>query len=163
MKIMSMKLGRKTTLCFSTIALLFSVLSPLSASADVASVTHDTYTNSLNLELVSSQLVIFKDDTAYTDVSIVGKRVKFSISGLENPFNTNYYNRLVWTSTDEEPNIKNILTVKVAPKTGSLYSSSNYENLSLIKQKINSDSPVYGWIQLESKEWVKAGSAIIKY
>ncbi|WP_244491655.1 hypothetical protein [Paenibacillus jamilae] len=119
-------------------------MSPLSASADAASVTHDTYTNSLNQELVSSQLVIFKDDTAYTDVSIVGKRVKFSISGLENPFNANYYNRLVWTSTDEEPNIKNILTVKIAPKTGSLYSFSNYENLSLIKQKINSDSPVYG-------------------
>ncbi|ODB59806.1 hypothetical protein [Paenibacillus polymyxa] len=160
---MRMKLGRKATLCFSTIALLFSVIAQLSASADAATVTLDTYKNLTNQEIVLSQSVIFKDDTAYTDVSVTGKRVKFSINGLENPFNANYYNRLVWTSDENTPSIENTLSVKIAPKTGSLYGSSSYENLSLIKQKINSDSKVYGWIQLESKEWAKAGSAIIKY
>lgn len=74
---MRMKLGRKATLCFSTIALLFSVIAPLSASADAATVTLDTYKNFTNQEIVLSQSVIFKDDTAYTDVSVTGKRVKF--------------------------------------------------------------------------------------
>ncbi|MGG4182332.1 hypothetical protein ACWGXJ_13775 [Paenibacillus sp. S33] len=131
----------------------------MSASADAATVTLDTYKNFSNQEIVLSQSVIFKDDTAYTDVSVTVKRVKFSINGLENPFNANYYNRLVWTSDENTPSIENTLSVKIAPKTGSLYGSSSYENLSLIKQKINSDSKVYGWIQLESKEWTKAGSA----
>ncbi|MGP0579795.1 hypothetical protein ACTP13_22700 [Paenibacillus peoriae] len=135
----------------------------MSASADAATVTLDTYKNFSNQEIVLSQSVIFKDHTAYTDVSVTVKRVKFSINGLENPFNANYYNRLVWTSDENTPSIENTLSVKIAPKTGSLYGSSSYENLSLIKQKINSDSKVYGWIQLESKEWTKAGSAIIKY
>ncbi|WP_328800047.1 hypothetical protein T3H97_14175 [Paenibacillus sp. LX16] len=154
---------RKATLFFSTIAMLFSVIAPLSASADEATVTLDTYKNFSNQEIVLSQSVLFKDDTAYTDVSVTVKRVKFSINGLENPFNANYYNRLVWTSDENTPSIENTLSVKIAPKTGSLYGSSSYENLSLIKQKINSDSKVYGWIQLESKEWARAGSAIIKY
>ncbi|MCP3778511.1 MULTISPECIES: hypothetical protein [unclassified Paenibacillus] len=131
----------------------------MSASADAATVTLDTYKNFSNQEIVLSQSVIFKDDTAYTDVSDTVKRVKFSINGLENLFNANYYNRLVWTSDENTPSIENTLSVKIAPKIGSLYGSSSYENLSLIKQKINSDSKVYGWIQLESKEWTKAGSA----
>ncbi|WDM24396.1 hypothetical protein J4I02_13665 [Paenibacillus polymyxa] len=157
------KMRRKAPLFFSTIAMLFSVIAPLSASADAATVRLDTYKNFSNQEIVLSQSVLFKDDTAYTDVSVTVKRVKFSINGLENPFNANYYNRLVWTNDENTPSIENTLSVKIAPKTGSLYGSSSYENLSLIKQKINSDSKVYGWIQLESKEWAKAGSAIIKY
>ncbi|MCF2720209.1 hypothetical protein LWE69_24880 [Paenibacillus sp. UKAQ_18] len=90
----------------------------MSASADAATVTLDTYKNFSNQEIVLSQSVIFKDDTAYTDVSDTVKRVKFSINGLENLFNANYYNRLVWTSDENTPSIENTLSVKIAPKIG---------------------------------------------
>ncbi|MGN8227438.1 hypothetical protein [Paenibacillus polymyxa] len=49
----------------------------MSASADAATVTLDTYKNFSNQEIVLSQSVIFKDDTTYTDVSVTVKRVKF--------------------------------------------------------------------------------------
>ncbi|PCK22029.1 enoyl-CoA hydratase [Bacillus pumilus] len=102
---------------------------------------------------------------AYTTVSIVGKRVKFEVKGLENPFNTNYYNRIAWTSNDEEPSVfnNNILSVIVAKKTGQSYQVNSYETLALVKDKIESGEKVYGWALALNGVWYPTMPATLYY
>ncbi|MFS0656006.1 enoyl-CoA hydratase [Bacillus sp. 179-C3.3 HS] len=92
---------------------------------------------------------------AYTAVSVVGKRVKFEVKGLENPFNTTYYNRIAWTSNDEEPSVlnNNILAVYIAKKTGQRYDVSTFETLISVKDKIESGQKVYAWALAANGEW----------
>ncbi|ASR49296.1 hypothetical protein B4V02_22615 [Paenibacillus kribbensis] len=161
---MKMKSGRKSILCFSAAALLLSVLAPLSAFADGTTVTSDTYNQSLSQTLALSNLVIFKEDTAYTDVSTTKSSVKFSINGLDHPFNLSNYQRVAWTKNDNTPSVDNILSAKVPRKTGTLYEATSSERLDLIRQKVKSGDKIYGWIlPVDSTEWSKAGYAEIKY
>ncbi|MEC0238021.1 hypothetical protein P4H71_27285 [Paenibacillus kribbensis] len=161
---MKMKSGRKSILCFSTAALLFSVLAPLSAFADGTTVTSDTYNQSLSRTIALSNLVIFKEDSLYTDAYILQKSVKFSIGGLEFPFNANNYQRVSWTNDDKAPNVNNVLSAKVAPKTGTLHEAKTSERLERIKDKVNNNSYIYGWVLPAGQEnWIKAGSVKITY
>ncbi|KLV24257.1 enoyl-CoA hydratase [Bacillus altitudinis] len=102
---------------------------------------------------------------AYTTVSIVGKRVKFEVKALENPFNMNYYNRIAWTSTDEEPSVfnDNILSVIVAKKTGQAYQVFSYEALTSVKDKIESGQKVYGWALALNGVWYPTMPATLYY
>ncbi|MGM1023400.1 MAG: hypothetical protein ACQEXV_23440 [Bacillota bacterium] len=161
---MKMKSGRKSILCFSTVALLFSVLAPLSAFADGTTVTSDTYNQSLSQTLALSNLVIFKEDSAYTDAYVSMKSVKFSIGGLEYPFNLNNYKRVSWTMDDKVPSVDNVLSTKVAPKISSLHEAKTTERLDRIKQKVKTDTTIYGWIlPADSDDWTTAGSVEITF
>ncbi|OLP63715.1 hypothetical protein BACPU_29360 [Bacillus pumilus] len=102
---------------------------------------------------------------AYTTVTIVGKRVKFEVKALENPFNTTYYNRIAWTSTNEEPSVfnDNILSVTVAKKTGQSYQVNSYETLTLVKDKIESGQKVYGWALALNGTWYPTMPATLYY
>ncbi|AOZ87761.1 enoyl-CoA hydratase [Bacillus xiamenensis] len=102
---------------------------------------------------------------AYTTVSIVGKRVKFEVKALENPFNTTYYNRIAWTSNDEEPSVfnDNILSVIVAKKTGQSYQVFSYETLTAVKDKIESGEKVYGWALALNGVWYPTMPATLYY
>lgn len=112
-----------------------------------------------------SQESIHPYSTAYTDVKVVGKTVRFYIKGLESPFNQTYYERVAWTSTDEEPDTlkDNILSVKIPAKTGSRYEANSSERLELIREKVNSGDMVYGWAKAQNGNWYPAGSAKISY
>ncbi|AJE54188.1 hypothetical protein [Paenibacillus polymyxa] len=161
---MKMKSRRKSILCFSTVALLFSALAPLSAFADGTTVTSDTYNQSLSQTLALSNLVIFKEDSAYTDAYVYGKSVKFLIGGLEYPFNVNNYQRVSWTIDDKVPSVDNVLTTKVAPKTGTSHEAKTSERLDRIKEKVNNNDLIYGWIlPAGSEDWSKAGSVKMTY
>ncbi|MGE6630897.1 enoyl-CoA hydratase [Bacillus sp. NPDC077027] len=102
---------------------------------------------------------------AYTAVSITGKRVKFEVKGLENPFNTTHYNRIAWTSNDEEPSVfnDNILSVIVAKKTGQAYQVTSYEALASVKEKIESGEKVYGWALALNGVWYPTMPATLNY
>ncbi|WP_043891441.1 hypothetical protein [Paenibacillus sp. Aloe-11] len=162
---MKMKPGRKSILCFSAAALLFSALAPLSAFADGTTVTSDTYNQSLSRTIALSNLVIFKEDSLYTDAYILQKSVKFSIGGLEHPFKLENYKRVSWTKDENEPNVDNVLSTKVAPKTGTLHEAKTSERLDRIKEKFNKkDGIIYGWVQLAGEDtWSKAGSVKITF
>lgn len=102
---------------------------------------------------------------AYTTVSIVGKRVKFEVKALENYFNSNYYQRIAWTSNDEEPSVfnDNILSVIVAKKTGQAYQVTSYETLTSVKDKIESGQKVYGWALALNGVWYPTMPATLYY
>lgn len=102
---------------------------------------------------------------AYTTVAIYGKRVKFEVKALENPFNTSFYNRIAWTSTNEEPSVfnNNILSVIVAKKTGQSYQVASYETLDLVKEKIESGQKVYGWALALNGVWYPTMPATLTY
>ncbi len=162
---MKMKSGRKSILCFSTAALLLSVLAPLSAFADGTTVTSDTYNQPLSQTLALSNLVIFKEDSLYTDAYVYVKSVKFSIGGLEHPFKLDNYKRVSWTKDDNPPDVDNVLSTKVAPKTGTLHEAKTSERLDRIKEKLNNkDGVIYGWVLPAGEEnWTKAGSVKITF
>lgn len=162
---MKMKSGRKSILCFSSAALLFSVLAPLSAFADGTTVTSDAYNQSLSQTLALSNLVIFKEDSAYTDAYVDGKKVKFSIGGLEHPFKLDNYKRVSWTMDENVPNVDNVLISKAASKTGTLHEAKTSDRLERIKEKLNKkDSVIYGWIlPADSDDWSKAGSVKLTF
>ncbi|MFS3912794.1 enoyl-CoA hydratase [Bacillus australimaris] len=102
---------------------------------------------------------------AYTTVSIVGKRVKFEVKALENYFNSNYYQRIAWTSNDEEPSVfnDNILSVIVAKKSGQSYQVTSYETLTSVKDKIESGQKVYGWALALNGVWYPTMPATLYY
>ncbi|MBD3859855.1 enoyl-CoA hydratase [Bacillus sp. 28A-2] len=102
---------------------------------------------------------------AYTTVSIVGKRVKFEVKALENYFNSSYYQRIAWTSNDEEPSVfnDNILSVIVAKKTGQAYQVTSYETLISVKDKIESGQKVYGWALALNGVWYPTMPATLYY
>ncbi len=113
----------------------------------------------------ASRDMIHPLSTAYTDVKVTGKTVYFYIKGLENPFNLTYYERVAWTSTEDEPDTVtgNILSVKIPLKTGSRYEAKSNERLELIRDKIESGGTVYGWTKAQNGYWYPAGSAKISY
>ncbi|MGN9867082.1 enoyl-CoA hydratase [Bacillus swezeyi] len=113
----------------------------------------------------ASQESIHPFSTAYTDVKVTGKTVYFYIKGMESPFNQTYYERVAWTSTDEEPDTlkDNILSVKIAAKTGSRHEAKSSERLELMKDKIETGGIVYGWAKAQHGNWYPAGSAKIYY
>ncbi|WP_284386152.1 enoyl-CoA hydratase, partial [Bacillus safensis] len=82
---------------------------------------------------------------AYTTVFLYGKQVYFEVKALDNYFNSNYYQRIAWTSNDKEPSVlnNNILSVIVAKKTGESYQVNSYEPLTSVKDKIESGQKVY--------------------
>lgn len=105
------------------------------------------------------------ESVAYTNVSIAGRDVKFEVKGLENPFNTSFYKRIAWTSTNKEPSVfnNNILSVSIARNSGDLYQTVSYETIDSLKEKIESGQKVYGWARATNGLWYPAMPATLKY
>ncbi|KPN13179.1 enoyl-CoA hydratase [Bacillus australimaris] len=102
---------------------------------------------------------------AYTTVFLYGHQVYFEVKALDNYFNSNYYQRIAWTSNDKEPSVlnNNILSVIVAKKTGESYQVNSYEPFNSVKDKIESGQKVYGWALALNGVWYPTMPATLYY
>ncbi|PEK12480.1 enoyl-CoA hydratase [Bacillus toyonensis] len=127
------------------------------------------YESSLNskqfINISSPQLQINnlqENINARTSAKIVGKNVQLEIYNLENPFNTQFYKKVLWSfdadhpfGSEESPSYFHYVNTK------SSSSKLNYTKASLPLWKypeIKEDVTIYGYVQAKNGLYYPAGS-----